>query len=294
MLSRGKAFASARGGPDGAVRLLLGDAADVLQDLPARSVDMVYADPPFDTGKVWTGRSGSFDDRWSESDRSRRGWEALRGHDPLAADLVWVACQTAGRRGFIGVMAEILLGVRRVLKLTGSLWLHFDDTAGAHLRILCDAVFGFRSGLGTIVWRRTNAHSATGRCFGRVHDTIAVHARSQAAAWRLWRIDRQVGDPITDEVRLGGLIEGANLTSTSRERVGYPTQKPAALIARFIKAATLAGDLVLDPTCGSASSLVAARDLGRRAIGIDVSPAALETAGRRLGLLNNQQLEAAE
>lgn len=266
--------------------LFHGPAAEILRARVAcGTVHMAYADPPFGNDLTWTGAAGSFSDRWRPSSESAAGWAALRVHAPAGAELLHLAAggRGASARPYLGVMAGILLQVRRVLAPIGSLWLHFDDTMGALLRLLCDAVFGLPQALGTIVWRRSSGRSSTRKRLARVHDTIAVYGRTRAASWRLWRCGSPFtqGDPAGGQVLVDGYADD-RLNSTSRERVGYPTQKPIALLERFIRAATVPGDLVLDPTCGSGSALVAAVALERRAIGIDVSTEAIAAATRRL------------
>lgn len=279
-----------------AAALLHGEAAMIMRDtLAAMSIDMVYSDPPFGNRQEWIGEAGSFSDNWKTSDTSERGWASLIRHNPPGATMLRAGCADDTDAAYLGVIAGIVLGAHRVLRKTGTLWLHFDDTMGAHLRILCDVVFGIDTALGTIIWRRTGAKSS-GRSFGRVHDTIAVYARSRAARWRLHRIGSSEligGDPCSRHfpVRAGGYIDGTNLNSASRERVGYPTQKPVALLQQLIRAATLPGDAVLDPTCGSGTTLVAAHSLGRRSIGIDISQDAITTARKRLTVVPPPQMD---
>lgn len=264
--------------------LHLGAAADVLRaELPAASIDMVYADPPFGNRQEWSGMAGRFTDRWTLTPAAVEGWTALAEHDPAGANLAGLTARDENARGYLGVMAGIILQAHRVLKPTGTLWLHFDDTMGAELRVLCDVIFGADNALGVVVWRRSSAH-ATRRAFGRVHDSIACYGRTRVARWRIARCRGELhcGDPM-ECVRVGGLLED-QLTATSAERVGYPTQKPVALIKRFILAATLPGDTVLDPTCGSGTTLVAAADLGRNGIGVDLSPDAIAAARKRLDI----------
>lgn len=262
-----------------------GDAAAVMREkIASRSVDMVYSDPPFGNEQVWKGKAGSFDDRWDASDASRRGWHALQQHSP-AASVAAAACRGDKKTlGYIGAMAGIILEIHRVLKPTGTLWLHFDDTMGAELRLLCDVVFGPQNAAGTLVWKRTEGGKGNAKGFGRVHDTIACYARTRAAFWRLWRIGTIGGDPISPDwhSRFDDFAAAAPLGSGDSERVGYPTQKPVALLTEMIKAATLKGDMVLDPTCGSGTTLVAALKLDCRAIGIDQSPDAIKAARSRL------------
>lgn len=264
--------------------LLHGAAQEVLASLQPASIDMVYSDPPFGNGIVWTGKAGTFSDRWSPDVQSVRGWTALAEHSAVGADLLGAIATTNNARGYLGMMAGLLLEVRRVLRPTGTLWLHFDDTFSAELRILCDVVFGIDNALGTLVWKRSDHHSCK-KSFGRVHDTIAVYGRTRVARWRLARIgnrDLVYGDPM-HHLFVDGILED-RLNSSSKERVGYPTQKPVALLERFVCAATLPGDTVLDPTCGSGTTLVAATRLGRHAIGIDMSLDAIAAAQGRLAV----------
>lgn len=263
--------------------LIHGAAVSVMHDhLEDRSIDMVYSDPPFGTNQVWRGEAGSFDDRWRWNDDAQRGWSSLRELRGPGADVLWATCWSELHRAYLGVMADLLLEVHRVLKLTGSLWLHFDDTMGAHLRVLGDVVFGPRHFLGDVIWRRTNSHSNTNG-FGRVHDTIACFRMSSATDFRLWRIGKFYGDPLShdDPVRVGGYFED-QLNPSSNERVGYPTQKPVSLLEKLIEAATLPGSIVLDPTCGSGTTIIAALNTGRRAIGIDISADAIAVANKRV------------
>lgn len=263
--------------------LYLGDAAAVMRSrVTCASVDMVYLDPPFGNGQVWSGRAGSFDDRWAWNAQASAGWGALEAHSPAGAEVLRAVAPRSADRAYLGVMATILLEARRTLALTGTLWLHHDDTMGAQLRVLCDAVFGPSHALGLIIWRRTTAHNVARR-FGRVHDTIAVVGRSRAARFRLARIgDRDLvhGDPC-EALFVDGFLDD-QLNSRSRERVGYPTQKPLSLLKRLIRAATLPGGVVLDPTCGSGTAVIAAAELGRKGIGIDGSFEAIACASGRL------------
>jgi len=248
-----------------------------------RSVDMIYADPPFGNEQVWSGRSGSFDDRWSDRAPSQASWERLRAHNVAGAAVLEVATASAAARSYLGAMADILVASHRCLKPTGTFWLHFDDTMGAHLRLLCDVVFGPQLAIGTLFWKRTLGGHANAKSFGRVHDTIACYGRTEAARWRLWRIGTLGGDPFGSGFnRFHDFADAAPLNTGSNERVGYPTQKPVDLLVEIIRAATRPGDLVVDPTCGSGTTLVAAMKTGRRAIGIDQSADAIAAARKRI------------
>jgi DNA modification methylase len=266
------------------VQLYHGAASDVLREHVADgSIDMVYSDPPFGNNQVWTGSAGSFDDRWKWGPAAASGWEALREHSPIGAGLMAAITPRPSDRAYLGMIAELLIEVRRVLKPTGTLWLHFDDTMGAHLRVLGDVTFGPDNQLGTIIWKRSAGAASRARGFGRQHDTIACFARTKAAQWRLARIGyRELvgGDPCC-RVTVQGFLDD-RLNASAAERVGYPTQKPVSLLKHFVRAGTLPGDTVLDPTCGSGTALVAAQTLGRSAVGIDLSADAIAVAAARL------------
>lgn len=279
------------------IELHLGDASTVMRSkIPAASVDLIYLDPPFGNRQEWIGTAGRFSDRWSPSDLSHEGWRDLEVLQP-GASAVFAACDNADR-GYLGVIARLLIDCARVMKKTATIWLHHDDTMGAYLRVLGDLVFGPMMQLGTMIWKRAHSHSNRKVGFGRVHDTISCWLASRAAEMRLHRIGIIPGDPLafdengmpTDPMTIGGFFGTAPLNQRAGERVGYPTQKPVALIQEIVEAATLPGDLVLDPCCGSGSALVAARDLGRRAIGIDMSADAIATAAKRLVRVTHRQM----
>jgi DNA modification methylase len=264
-----------------------GAASEVMRThVATASIDMIYADPPFGNQQDWHGTAGSFTDKWSPSVLSEAGWFALGQASSGGAKLIESVCAGKSESAYLGAMAAILIECRRALKLTGTMWLHFDDTMGAKLRLLCDVIFGPDHAVGTLVWKRTFGGHNNANNFGRVHDTIAAYARSRASFWRLWRIGTLGGDPLSGDwyTRFDDFAHAEPLARSSKERIGYPTQKPVALLEELIAAATLCGDLVLDPTCGSGTTLVAAANLDRHAIGIDFSADAIAVASKRIGM----------
>lgn len=264
-------------------RLLHGDAATVISEqIAPRCIDMIYSDPPFGNEQIWTGKAGSFSDKWKWSEQSADGWQRLREQSEAGADLMASITGNPKARAYIGMMAGLLLSCRDALKLTGTLWLHFDDTMGAHLRVLGDVIFGPENQIGTVIWKRTRGKN-NAKGFGRSHDTIACFGRSRASRAKLWRVGSRevVHGGFDHPVFVDGLLDDL-LASSAKERVDYPTQKPLALVRRFILAATVRGDVVLDPTCGSGTTLVAAAQEGRAAIGIDISDDALTACRSRL------------
>lgn len=252
-------------------RIITGDAASVLrQRLVAGSIDLVYLDPPFGTQKDWTGTAGRFSDRFAWDRTARRRAAKLRQARPRWAPLFDALPIGDRDRAYLVFLAELLLELRRVMRSAASLWLHCDDTMGAYIRCVLDAVLGPENFIGTVFWKRTTSHSMESRAYGRVHDSIHVYGR---AGRRLEAIDGVL-------LRQG--FSETRLNSTSGERVGYPTQKPVPLLEEIVQAATRPGDTVLDPTCGSGTTLVAALRLGRRPIGIDRSADACRIAATRL------------
>jgi len=270
-----------------------GDAREVLgSDVVPGSVAMAYCDPPFGNQQVWRGKAGSFDDRWFWTAEAADGLRRLQDRLPELGELLGsFPCSDAGR-GYLVFMAEMLIEVRATLSPVGTLWLHHDDTMGAYLRVTADVVFR-AAAFGAVIWKRTSAHG-NARVWGRVHDTIACYGRTPAARLRLARCrgEFSAGDPLSadDPFRVAGFAED-RLNQNAAERVDYPTQKPVALLDRLIRAATLPGDLVLDPTCGSGSALVAAVRAGRRAIGVDRSGDAIRTSALRLAETQPRQFD---
>ncbi len=264
--------------------ILHGNAAAVLASkITPKSIDMIYADPPFFTQAEWTGPAGSFDDRWTwDADAERR-----TAMDTAKAVLMFAGGETP-LAAYMLAMSEMIAACRAALRDTGTFWLHCDDTASAYLRIICDLHFGPRRLWGISVWQRSNANNAVGRKYGRIHDTIIVYVASGAALARLiptleidasevrWTEIDGVSAPMIN------IFFDVRLAAGSKERVGYPTQKPIALIKQFIEIGSLPGDTVLDPCCGSGTTLVAAQETGRRAVGIDQSADAVSTAARRI------------
>lgn len=226
-----------------------GDCAHVLDELDAGSAALVYIDPPFFTGRRFRASDGhGFDDVF----------------DGMDAYLWW--------------MAERLDACRRVLAPSGVLVVHADDHASHYLRVLLDEGFSYGGeSLGVITWKRTHAHSGRGKTWGRVHDTLIVHANGP---------DWTFHPPPSAETDLWLDIVGLN--PASGERTGWPTQKPLALLERIVLTFTDPGDLVVDGFCGSGTSLAAAVMHGRRAFGCDVSERAVEIVRGRLAAIAPQ------
>jgi site-specific DNA-methyltransferase (adenine-specific) len=246
--------------------------------LPDAGCDLIYADPPFGTGKRQTGRNAAqeFSDFWP-----------------------------GGVDGYLAFLRPRLEHFRRLLKATGTLYLHLDWHTVHYVKVYLDKLFGYENMLNEIIWSyRTGGRST--RWFARKHDTILVYAR-RAGRHRFnllregsFRTDGmqvdQDGRPYKN-TRAGRLYfhpdgpamtdvwEIPFLSTVSLERTGYPTQKPEALLERIIQASSNPDDVVADFFCGSGTALAVAQRLGRRWIGCDISPEAVDIARRRLARL---------
>jgi DNA modification methylase len=358
-------------------RLYYGDNLDVLRRHVAdESVDLVYLDPPFksnqDYNVLFAEQDGSrsaaqiraFEDTWRWDQAAALAYEETvensggRISDALRALRTFLG--ESDMLAYLAMMAPRLVELHRVLKPTGSIYLHCDPTASHYLKMLLDAVFGPQRFRSEITWKRTTAHSSAKR-YAPVHDVILYYARGDEPTWNAprteydeaylekyyrfddgdgrlyWRADitgagirkGDTGKPwrgldVTakgrhwayppgelekmdregrvywptggsgwpQEKRYRDDLKGRavadlwddidRINPVGRERLGYPTQKPVALLERIILASTNEGDVVLDPFCGCGTTIEAAQKLGRRWIGIDITHLAITLIKHRL------------
>lgn len=267
--------------------VILGDSLDTMKRIENASVDLVYLDPPFFTNRHHTAVSRDRSKKFSFSDV----WNDLSEYAEF--------------------MEIRLKEVQRVLKDTGSVFVHCDKSANFLLRVLLDNVFGVEQFRSEIIWSyRRWSNSAKGlmpahqtilfysktdnfkfnRIYGsysettnidqilqlRVRDADGVSAYATNKDGEIIYCDEKKGVPLSD------VWEIPFLNPKAKERTGYPTQKPILLLERIIEIATDLGDLVLDPFCGSGTTLVAAKILGRNSIGLDSSEEAVNLARQRL------------
>ncbi|MCC6972806.1 MAG: restriction endonuclease [Anaerolineae bacterium] len=353
--------------------LFYGDNLDILREyIPDQSIDLIYLDPPFNSNRSYNvlykdegGRDSqaqitAFEDTW-HWDRSA---EATYTHLVTGVGGK-VGSMISALRSFVGtnqmlaylvMMAARLVELHRVLKPTGSLYLHCDPTASHYLKVVLDAIFGAENYLNEITWKRTTAHNDPNR-YGRIHDVILYYSKTQdrifnrlagdysveqlqrykyedekgryraenltaphlsptrtiewrgvhPGADRQWRFSVEELERLYSEGRIllqkNGLprkdgykvylseATGAvpqdvwtdiRIAPTSSERLGYPTQKPLALLERIINASSNPGDVVLDPFAGCGTAVAAAQKLGRRWIGIDITHLAVALNKYRL------------
>lgn len=349
--------------------LFYGDNLNVLREQVADAcVDLIYLDPPFNSNANYNllfrspdgvsadAQIEAFEDTWHWNDKAESAFDEVRRSGNCKAFELLNAM-----RGFLGendmmaylsMMAIRLIELHRVLKPTGSLYLHCDPTASHYLKLLLDGVFGAEYYRNEITWKRTSAHS-DGTRYGRNTDTILFYSRGSQRTWNpqftpyeagyesrfsqqdpdgrrwmddnltakglsgggydyeykgvrsLWRMPPETMERLDRENRLhftrnGGIrlkryLDEAKglplqalwtdipaLNSQAQERLGYPTQKPLALLERIIAASSNKGDIVLDPFCGCGTAIHAAQRLERNWIGIDVTHLAISLIEKRM------------
>jgi len=362
--------------------LYYGDNLDILRRyLKDETVDLVYLDPPFNSAQNYNAffheKDGTdaasqihaFEDTWHWDIETKKAYDAVTEQPGKVSDVMQAFYTFLGGNdmmAYLTMMSARLVELRRVLKPTGSLYLHCDPTASHYLKLLCDAVFGMNNYRSEIVWKRTTTHNDSKRWSDNT-DTLFFYTKSDDFTWhpqheeyseeylstkychddkdgrgsyRLdnmtspnprpnmmyewkghatpekgWRYSRETMAKLDSEGRIwypdskdkrpqlkrylaemsgpvmGNLWADINpINSQARERLGYPTQKPLALLERIIQASSNPGDLVLDPFCGCGTTIDAAEKNGRDWIGIDVTQLAIsliknrlqDTYGRRL------------
>ena len=284
-----------------------GDNLDFLRGMNSETVHLIATDPPFNKNRDFhatpdsLAKGARFRDRWSwERDVHEEWVDSIKDDWPA----VWSVIEAA-RAAYGDDMAAFLcwLGVRvmemhRVLRQDGSLYLHIDHTAHAYVKGLLDAIFGHKNFRNEIVW----CYSGGGipkKDFPRKHDTLLRYTKSSEYTFHVERkpykentqevgihstysgpdnkIDLDRGTPVTD-----WWIDISTVTGWNPERTGYPTQKPLALYKRIIKASSNKGDIVLDPFCGCATTPVAAEQLERQWVGMDIWDGAKDIVLMRL------------
>jgi len=313
--------------------LFYGDNLQILREYIANeSIDLIYLDPPFnskrtynvlfkdESGEESAAQIAAFDDTWH--------WDASA--EEAYRELVIEASDEVSKligalRDFIGtnqmlaylvMMAVRLVELHRVLKPTGSLYLHCDPTASHYLKIILDTIFGVKNFRNEVVWHYGGWTHAKMRHFPRKHDVIFFYTKSSFGEFYpisiSWTRDEYIAvrkqaihkdangrEYIYDKRGNAGskryldvaLKEGRPvdsvwdirpLTSSSKERLGYPTQKPIALLERILQASSKARDVILDPFCGCGTTIAAAEKLDRKWIGIDVTHLAISLQKYRL------------
>ena len=277
-------------------------------------MDLIYLDPPFNSNQFYVAAFGDkgmvraqLRDIWRWTAETEVTYQQRIPHGRLLECLRGIVLQTGAESkmaAYCVYMGRRLAEMRRVLKPTGSIYLHCDPHANAYLRILMDAVFGENQYRNEIIWCYSGPGSPAMRQFNRKHDTIYWYSKGKT--WTFNKDDvriphkrlntnksgAMIGESLSPEARDAYLALGkvpetwwpdfSPVGRIAKERTGYPTQKPLALLERIIKASSNPGDLVLDPFCGCGTAADAAASLGRKYLGVDVSGIAVRVMQQRL------------
>ena len=346
--------------------IFTGDNLDIMRGMNSETVDLIYLDPPFNSNRNYAAPVGSkaagaaFKDTWTLSDLDVAWMGLIADQEPAIYKLLDTARLTHGKgmQSYLCMMAVRLLEMRRILKSTGSIYLHCDPTASHYLKLLMDAAFGARNFKNEITWKRTTSHNDVARNYGSIGDIVLFYTKGQQITFNnqylpysdehiakiFTHIDENGRRYATSNIRSPGprpnltyeykgyqphpngwtvslermeLLDAEGrlhfpkkksgrirlklyldempgvpvgnvwddfraIQSHAKERIGFPTQKPLALLERIIKASSNEGDMVLDPFAGCATACVAAETLGRQWIGIDLSLKAVELVNYRL------------
>ena len=286
------------------------DNLEILRGIDSDCVDLIYLDPPFNKKKVFTAPIGSNAEGASFSDIFRKedvkdDWLLDIKEDYYAVHDILVAVRTIeGRTSYnfcyLAYMAIRLIECQRVLSPRGSIYLHCDMTMSHYLKLLMDCIFGEANFRNEIVWCYASG-GVSKRYFAKKHDAILFYSKSDTYEFNTQYRDYSKGTvqrgltqykknlnenyTLSDKgaVQHDWWIDITPLLSpTSKERQGYPTQKPLALLERIITASCPADGIVLDPFCGCATTCVAAEKMGRAWVGVDVSIKAYELVRTRL------------
>jgi len=348
--------------------LYYGDNLEILRDyIPADSVDLVYLDPPFNSnasynvlfaehdGTKASAQIHAFEDTWQWDTKAHDTYyDLVKKSDKVAEAMLafHTLLGDSNMLAYLAMMAPRLVELRRVLKPTGSIYLHCDPTASHYLKLLMDAVFEPENFGNEISWKRSNPKSLIKINFPNCRDIILRYSKGKNFTFniiygehnpeyvesaykyedehgryrllpllnpnddrphltyeflgvtRVWRwtrerMEQSYKDGLVVQLKPGAVPQykkyladslGRTVTdnwddiqqAAGNESLGYPTQKPVALLERIIKASSNPGDLVLDPFCGCGTTIVAAQKLGRRWIGIDITHLAINLMKNRL------------
>ncbi len=291
-----------------------GDNIYILRGMNDEAVDLIYLDPPFNSKTDYAAPIGSkaagaaFKDTWSLSDIDAEWINLLEKKHP-ALQRVLLAATTNSDKSYLAYMAVRLLEMKRILKPTGSIYLHCDPTMSHYLKLVMDTIFGKENFRNEVVWRYKKYQKAQMRYFTRNSDRLLFYVASSAADGcfspvfeklkkpkrflkRVWdketkRIvnakdsDGNVQYMTVHKEKVDEVWEIPYIMPASKERVGYPTQKPLKLLRRIVRASCPDDGIVLDPFCGCATACIAAEIEHRQWVGIDISPKAAELVQQR-------------
>ena len=303
-------------------KLWYGDNLNILRAMPAETIDLIYLDPPYNSKRDYNVTFGSvaqskaFTDTWSWGADDETNLDWLEEHHPGVGRLLVALGALLPKRGlypYLVSMAVRLVEMHRLLKPTGSLYLHVDPTASHYLKLVMDQIFGGGNFRNEIIWDYQESGLGTVRkaSMPSKHDVVLWYSKGQEYTYNpqlrdykpeykaLFREDEQglyrekwrclpdgtkckVKQRVAEGVPYTDVWQLPSLTGPHKERLGYPTQKPLALLERIVLMGSNEGDVVLDPYMGSGTTIEAAAKHGRKWIGIDLTPIAVATTKGRL------------
>ena len=312
--------------------LYFGDNLEILRKkIEDESFDLIYLDPPFNSNRNYNvlfkegiqdspAQIKAFDDSWHWTRESKQTFDYLvtKTNEDIS-NLMLALEKMVGHNdmlAYLTMMTVRIIELRRVLKKTGSIYLHCDPTASHYLKIVLDVIFGKKNFVNEIIWNYGARATVRKSGFPNKHDTIFFYAKSSNYNFspqylgcykdnELKRYNKVDEDgkkyalikrirSSTGEVYYGKTYpkeEGApmidvwdipTMASTSKERLGYPTQKPESLLERIIKASSKEGDWILDPFCGCGTTVAVSEKLKRNWVGIDITSLAINLIKYRI------------
>ena len=288
-----------------------GDCMEVMRGMNSNTVDLIYLDPPFNSKQDYAAPIGSqaagaaFKDTWTLSDIDVEWIDLIERRNP-ALHRVLLAATVDSDKSYLAYMATRLLEMPRLLKPTGSIYLHCDPTMSHYLKLIMDAIFGRRNFLNEVIWYYRGA-GVPKMARARRHDVILWYAKQDGdhrfnpdpirqpyADATVKRFSHYIGN-VRGDVDFGPqslnpsgkhpddvITHIQPIAPSAKARLGYPTQKPIELLQDIIGSSSNPGDMVFDPFCGCATTCVAAENMGRQWVGIDLSPKAGELVMQRL------------
>lgn len=293
--------------------LYYGDNLNVLRvSIKDESIDLIYLDPPFNSKATYNilfktpnghesdAQITAFEDTWHWGEQAEREFnEIVHQKNTQVTEMIRSFRQFLGVNdvmAYLTMMANRLLELHRVLKQTGTIYLHCDPTASHYLKILMDAIFNAENFRNEIIWWYETG-GIPKKDFSRKHDIIFRYTKSNSYTFNAKEIKEKRSDEVLRRIASG--IPGAtrstgeyrhpsdvwkiaSINAMAKERIGYPTQKPEALLERIIKASSDENDLVLDPFCGCGTAAYMAQKSNRHWIGIDITHLAISLIEKRL------------
>ena len=268
-----------------------GDNLHVMRRMNSECVDLIYLDPPFNSQRMYTAPIGTpaegtfFKDIWSVKDLKIEWVKIMEDSLPRTWTFISSVVTEMSYKSYLTYMSIRLLEMRRLLKPTGSIYLHIDPKVSHYLKIVMDEIFGRTRFLNELVWTYGLGGSSK-NAYSRKHDIILLYTKTEKYTFHKPQIPAtsqkmkgkmkgatDVWENLSEysELEEDTLLKIATINNRAYERTGYKTQKPLALLTRIIEASSNRGDVVLDPFCGCATTCIAAEGLGRDWVGIDIS-----------------------